>query len=657
MNNEMKSSIARRLSLRISAVLAIALMVLLAGAFFVLNREVNRKGREYTGIILSIYGDISTYMAYHAGSPVDIRYSERLSFFGDYLCSWYDVDYVFVYVPDFENNTITYLSVTKNKKKFGDQADDHMVGHVENYVLTDNELEVWNNGTGFAVEKKNRFGLKKSTDIMMPVTDNFGNKLMYGASCPVDSLRSEILRIFSIIAVFLLTIVVLVAGHLYVFIKGMVSNPARRISERMNDFITGGRRSEDKLEINGDDEFAMMAGAFNHMTEEMDRYVEDIARLGREHERSQAEVDIASEIQKGILPSGNASLGNCGIKAVMKPAKYIGGDLYDYLELDTSHTMIAVADVSGKGIPSAMLMAMTITLIRQFAKMGCSPATILKKVNDTFAEENPQMMFVTAFVAIYDSDKDLLTYANAGHNPPYLIHDTPLILDGQAGTPLGLFAGEEYADVEVKLVENDSVFLYTDGVNEAVNSSGEFYGIERLEEVLKDASSSEKKFFVEHVEEALREFVGDAEQKDDITMLALRARKSTVLELDYDVSEFSAIRERIISSGLPKQLVLDLCVAAEECFVNICSYAFDGPAPEGEKILFFFEYSNKVVMRFSDGGRRFDPRNNLPDIDDYDIDTAVGGLGRLIAFTVADSVDYEYKDGRNVLTIKKSIKQ
>ncbi len=225
----------------------------------------------------------------------------------------------------------------------------------------------------------------------------------------------------------------------------MVSDPARRISKGMNDYISGGRRSAVKLEIDSGDEFSMMAGAFNHMTEEMDRYVEDIASLGREQERRQAEVDIASEIQKGILPSSTASLGNCGIKAVMKPAKYIGGDLYDYLELDKSHTMIAVADVSGKGIPSAMLMSMTITLFRQFARMGYSPATILKNVNDTFSEENPQMMFVTAFVAIYDSDNDILTYANAGHNPPYIIHETPMVLDGPAGTPLGLFMGEEYS--------------------------------------------------------------------------------------------------------------------------------------------------------------------------------------------------------------------
>ena len=398
-----------------------------------------------------------------------------------------------------------------------------------------------------------------------------------------------------------------------------------------------------------------MAGAFNHMTEEMDRYVEDIARLGREHERRQAEVGIASEIQKGILPSGNASLGNCGIKAVMKPAKYIGGDLYDYLSLDESHTMIVVADVPGKGIPSAMLMSLSLAHIRQFAKMGYSPAGILKNINDIFSDENPQMMFVTAFVAIYDSENDTLTYANAGHNPPYLIHDGLVLLDGSDGTPLGLFPGEEYTDVVVRLEAGDSVFLYTDGVNEAVNASGEFYGTERLEGVLDEVSSWADKNYLQAVQDSIAGFVGETEQNDDITMLVLYARKNPVLELDYDVNQFSLIRDRLFASRLPKDLVMNLCVAAEECFVNICSYAFEGPVPEGEKILFSFEYADKVEMRFTDGGRPFDPRRDIPDAEEYDIDNSVGGLGRLIAFSIADSVDYERLDGKNILTITKSV--
>ena len=129
------------------------------------------------------------------------------------------------------------------------------------------------------------------------------------------------------------------------------------------------------------------------------------------------------------------------------------------------------------------------------------------------------------------------------------------------------------------------------------------------------------------------------------------------LALAVDLEAFSRIRETILSCDLPRRTKFELCLAAEEIFVNICSYAFSGPAPEGEKILFHFDCDeDHAVLRFSDGGRPFDPRTDLPDTEEYDIDTAVGGLGRLIAFTIADSVDYEYLDGRNILTITKSIK-
>lgn len=131
--------------------------------------------------------------------------------------------------------------------------------------------------------------------------------------------------------------------------------------------------------------------------------------------------------------------------------------------------------------------------------------------------------------------------------------------------------------------------------------------------------------------------------------------KEPILKLRYDISEFTLIRDYLFTCNLPKQLLMDLCVVAEECFVNICSYAFDGPAPEGERIVFYFDYSNKATMCFSDGGQPFDPRCGLPNVDEYDIDSSVGGLGRFIAFTVADDIDYEYRDGRNILTITKNI--
>lgn len=650
----MKKSIAKKLAVRVSATFALAFLLLLAGFAFSVNHGVELEANRYAKVLSSIYGDVTVYSADRQDRPMDLSFSDQFDYFGDYICTWYRVNHIFAYVPDVENGTITYLSVTRNEEIYGEASKDRMRGVVEKHTFTENELKVWKGQSVHAVEPS-RFG--KGNDVMMSVEDKSGNRVMVGVSVSINELREEMISVFLLVALFMLLIVVLLALLIHRFIRKKVSVPARHIAEIMSKYISDNCKSAVRLNTdNGDsEEFSMIAEAFDQMTEEIDNYIADLKRMGRERERQQAEIDIAARIQKGFLSPGEASLPDCGIKAVMKPARLVGGDLYDYLEVDKTHTMALVADVSGKGIYAAILMAVVLNNMRQFAKMGYSPSEILKNVNDTFSEKNPQQMFVTAFIGIYDSDKGVLTYANAGHNPPYLLHKGLVTLDGEAGTPLGLFPEETYTDTTVKMSQGDLLFLYTDGVSEAVNERGEFYGIRRLEQIIGEMAEKDDKHVVEEIEASVRRFTGNAEQNDDITMLSLLAREKPALELAYDIREFSKIRECLFSSHLPQQLIMDLCVAAEECFVNICSYAFDGSAPEGEKILFFLEYSDKVQMRFVDGGKQFDPRNGLPDADEYDIDTTVGGLGRLIAFTVADSVDYEYRDSRNILTITKSI--
>ncbi len=649
----MKQSIAKRLSIQVAAAFAIAFLLLTGGVFFTLRRNVRMEVERYGKSLAGIYADLMVYSAKTKGVPIDLSFNEQLSFFGDYMCTWYRMDYNFVYVPDFEKGTITYLSASK-KEEEGEVTDDHWVGKVEEYTLTEKELEVWNGKSTFSVEQSD--WSKACTDVTMAIVDEFGNRSMIGIAVSSGTLLDEMISGFLTVAAFMFIIVAVLALLVYLFIRRMVSKPARHISKVMSDYISGGKKSSVKLESDGDDEFSMIAEAFNSMTEDIDKYIGDIARLGRERERERAEVDIASGIQMGFLPYGSAVLSNCRVEAMMKPAKDVGGDLYNYLELDPTHTMAVIADVSGKGIPSAILMTVILTHIRQSARIGVSPGEILRSVNDTFLKKNPKLMFVTAFVGIYDSEAGIFTYANAGHNPPYLLKEGPVLLDKASGAPLGLFPGEDYEEATVKMDEGDALFLYTDGVNEAVNNEGEFFGTERLENVLAEVAHSEAARIMKAVTASLREFVGGAVQNDDITMLVLEARENRDLKLDYDPKEFQTIRECLLASGLPEEVKKELCVAAEECFVNICSYAFDGPVPEGEKILFHFACEETTVLRFSDGGRPFDPRNGLPDTEEYDIDTAVGGLGRLIAFTIADSVDYEYLDGRNILTITKSIK-
>ena len=201
------------------------------------------------------------------------------------------------------------------------------------------------------------------------------------------------------------------------------------------------------------------------------------------------------------------------------------------------------------------------------------------------------------------------------------------------------------------------MFLYTDGVDEATDPENRFYGTERLEQTLLDAKAAHEEDFVRYVYDSLTVFSAGADQHDDITLMTLTVKDSQDLKLDVDLREFSKIREKILACDLPRQLKLDLCVAAEEIFVNICSYAFKDGIPAGEKIQFNLEQSDRIRMRFSDRGVPYDPRENVISADDYDPDLQIGGLGKLIAFTVADSVDYEYTEEHNILTVTKYIKE
>ncbi|MDO5448698.1 MAG: SpoIIE family protein phosphatase, partial [Clostridia bacterium] len=400
----------------------------------------------------------------------------------------------------------------------------------------------------------------------------------------------------------------------------------------------------------GQDEFAMISSAFNSMTDDIDKYIDNINSLAEEQSNRNAELNIASKIQFGMLPKEEFNSWYADVNAVMLPAKEVGGDFYLYLPLDNSKMLTAIADVSGKGISAAMLMSITLTLMREYAKMGLSPAEILEKANNTIANNNSANFFVTAFVGIYDAKKCEYTYANAGHNVPFLINEKFTCLDGNLGTVLGLFEDEEYEETTVKVQSGDRIYLYTDGVTESINEDKDFYGVEQLISVLKQDGNC-----IENIKNSIFEFRGEAEQFDDITMMEIKFRSDIDLSLDYNKKELKKIKNIILDTPLERNDQLNLYLSIEELFVNICSYAFDGEAPEGEKIDFNLSVNKDVVVTLKDGGQEFNPLEDIADIEDYDIDTMIGGLGRFLAVNGVDDSSYERVDNKNVLTIIKHI--
>jgi PAS domain S-box-containing protein len=251
---------------------------------------------------------------------------------------------------------------------------------------------------------------------------------------------------------------------------------------------------------------------------------EEVLRLAKE--RMEGELNVAAKIQMSMLPlefPAFPSRQEFSVHAILKPAREVGGDFYDFFLIDDSHLCFCVADVSDKGVPAALFMAVTKTLIKAHASPDSSPATILTAVNDELCLRNESSMFVTLFLCILDLKSGLLTYTNAGHNPPYIKTNSGevMALDNRHGLVAGVVPCVEYGEDRSQLNPGDYVVLFTDGVTEAMNSSHEFYSEEALESLLTKSTLASAEQATALIFASVSDHVGSAEQSDDITVLAL----------------------------------------------------------------------------------------------------------------------------------------
>lgn len=286
---------------------------------------------------------------------------------------------------------------------------------------------------------------------------------------------------------------------------------------------------------------AMNLGAFDFVTKPInfedfnttiEKTLNHINQLLKSHETSErlenilVELNIASDIQQAILPKDFINDANINLHADMRAAKHIGGDFYDFFYLDKSKNLLGlvIADVSGKGIPAAMFMTVTRTLIRAKAPEHInSPGSCLTEVNKILEADNPNMMFVTVFYAILDITTGKLTYCNAGHNPPVIIHQdgTQTILDEAHGMAIAV-SELQYQENTFQLIPEDMLFMYTDGVTEAENSQGAFFSDQRLFNFLAVQQNLAASDLVHRIEEEVNKFVAGYIQSDDITMLTCK---------------------------------------------------------------------------------------------------------------------------------------
>ncbi len=401
------------------------------------------------------------------------------------------------------------------------------------------------------------------------------------------------------------------------------------------------------------------------MFRSMFRHYMQNKKLNEKRERMEGELNIAKDIQMSMVPQSFPPFPDrhdLDMAADIVPAKEVGGDLYDYFVRDEK-LFFCIGDVSGKGVPASLVMAVTRTTFRNLSAMEDSPGVIVRSMNESLSATNESGMFVTFFCGVLDLENGHMRFCNAGHNPPVLLTDSKKMLSVEANLPLGIMPGMDFKEQEMQFRYDDAIFLYTDGLTEAENSAHEQFGEERMLESLHG-----RKGAYEHLrcmEKKVSAFVAEAPQSDDLTMLFIHylGKDPDIygrhLFMHNNIRQVSRIQDWLeaISPelGIDEMLIPGINLALEEAVTNVINYAY----PKGTYGSIELDASlegNELKFILSDSGKEFDPTlRPEADINAGVEDRPIGGLGIHLVRQIMDSVSYERKEGMNILTMTKNI--
>ena len=368
---------------------------------------------------------------------------------------------------------------------------------------------------------------------VIPV-ERSGEKFYLLYSCDVTDARQG-QKSFLLQSLLFVAIMVAVAIGLCLFmLRRLAIKPLKQLAASATAFAAGneGCRLEDvvNLPIKSKDEIGDLYREIRSMQTRIIDNTENLTRMNAEKERISMELDLATKIQAHMLPSSFPAFPDrheFDVYASMTPAKEVGGDFYDFFLLDDDHLCLVMADVSGKGVPAALFMMVSKILVKNYAMTGLTPAAVLEAVNRQICSNNPEEMFVTVWMGILEISSGRLTAANAGHEYPLLKQPGSgfAVFKDKHGFVIGGMDGMKYKNYELILEPGARLFVYTDGVPEATNADGGFFGLDRTLLAL-NRDGGDPKLDLERVRSAVDAFVGKAEQFDDLTMLCLEYRGS-----------------------------------------------------------------------------------------------------------------------------------
>ena len=314
---------------------------------------------------------------------------------------------------------------------------------------------------------------------------------------------------------------------LYIFfVRKMVTKPVGKLTAFTQEITKTGTFENQHIDIKTGDEIESLSQSFNFMLAELENYIANLSKVTAEKERIGTELDIAKHIRASMLPCifpAFPERKEFDIYATMEPAKEVGGDFYDFFMVDDTHLAIVMADVSGKGVPAALFMVIGKTLIKDHTTPGRDLGKVFTEVNQLLCESNSEELFITAFEGVLDLVTGEFVYVNAGHEMPFICKAggdfEPYKI--RAGFVLAGMEGMKYRAGSTRLEPGDKIFQYTDGVTEATNLQNELYGMNRLGAILNKVKGGTPNDILPAIKKDIDEFVGDADQFDDITMLCL----------------------------------------------------------------------------------------------------------------------------------------
>jgi len=469
----------------------------------------------------------------------------------------------------------------------------------------------------------------------------------------IETEREHILRDF--LEDILLPVATLSVAFLALMLlfRKRIAEPIRRISDRMENFARDSSKKPEPLNITSEDEIGEIASSFEKMTEDISTYVSNIEKLTQERVETDVQLDIARRIQNGLVPEKTRMDGNgFSVSAMTRPAKGVGGDFYDCFVREDDSVCIVMGDVSGKGITGAIFMAMIKTVIREKLMAGLSPAETLNQANKELTEQNPEGLFATVFAAVLNPDTGELRYANAGHTYPVMLRSADALLKPENGIALGLFDDAEVVDETMTLAPGQGVFLYTDGVTDALNPEHVPFGIQRLTDTLREQPDPREtaEETILRVSGAVGTYCEGVEPFDDMAAMVLLLTDERAGErmrpIPVALSSFEEIKKAAFAAAGSTPETRKALLACDEALANIVRYS------GATELAFRCEKEGDTLcVSFADNGIPFDP--TAEQAEDKEFETLdSGGMGLNLIRQTASSARYERKDGKNVFTMR-----